>query len=86
MRMDTESFESYVVSSLVIEAFPEYLEELQTDLIKIDGLEIHEVEDNKIVVSYECESLEQSRTRMEELSRDERIIGLNLVYLNYEEA
>lgn len=77
---------NYVVSSLIVEAVPEQVDSLVQDLQAIDGLEIHEQQGNNILVTYEDDSVSKSEEAMQSISNDTRVIAVNLIYCNFEDA
>ena len=74
-----------VISSLVVETAPEYTEAVATVLPGLEGVEVHGVQDYKIVITIEAETVDESHDVANSIVPITGVIGVNLVYLNFED-
>lgn len=74
-----------VISSLVVETVPEHTEAVVAQLPGIEGVEVHGVEGHKIVITIEAETVDESHDIADSLVPLTGVIGVNLVYLNFED-
>jgi len=74
-----------VISSLVVETAPEYTESVAKRLPDFAGVEVHEVNGYKIVVTIEAETVDASHDTANELALVEGVLNVNLIYLNFED-
>ncbi len=74
-----------VISSLVVETLPESTESMAQELSAIDGVEVHEINGHKIVVTIEADTLDASHDIANSFIRLRGVTGVNLVYANFED-
>ncbi len=74
-----------VISSLVVECVEGYVESVHAALAAIDGVEVHEVHDYKLVVTIEAETVDDSHDIANSFIGITGVIGVNLIYLNWED-
>ncbi len=74
-----------VISSLVIETAPPITQQVANRLIKIAGVEVHEINKHKIVVTIEANTLDDSHDIASSFVTLPGVIGVNLVYVNFED-
>ena len=74
-----------VISSLVVETAPEYTEAVAAALPGLEGVEVHGVQDYKIVITIEAETVDESHDIANSIVPIMGVIGVNLVYLNFED-
>lgn len=74
-----------VISSLVVETAPEYTEAVAAALPGLEGVEVHGVQDYKIVITIEAETVDESHDVANSIVPITGVIGVNLVYLNFED-
>ena len=74
-----------VISSLVVETLREYTQNAAEQLAAMSGVEVHEINDFKIVVTIEAPSIESSYERASSFIKIEGVTGVHLVYCNFEE-
>lgn len=74
-----------VISSLVIETVPELTTDAAGKLDALEGVEVHEIQGYKIVVTIEAETLDDSHAIASSFIGIEGVTGINLIYANFEE-
>ncbi len=74
-----------VISSLVVETVPDKTREVECALCAIEGVEVHEVQGEKLVVTIEAESSGASHDIASSFIKVDGVLGINLVYLNCED-
>lgn len=74
-----------VISSLVVETAPEYTEAVAAQLPGLPGVELHGIEGYKIVITIEAETVDESHGIANSIIPITGVIGVNLVYLNFED-
>ncbi len=74
-----------VISSLVVECVQGYVDQVKSQLEAMDGVEVHEVHDYKLVVTIEAETVDDSHDIANSFVPITGVIGVNLVYLNWED-
>ncbi|WP_461546018.1 chaperone NapD [Senegalimassilia anaerobia] len=74
-----------VISSLVIETAPARTEDVARELYLREGVEVHEVNGYKIVVTIEAETVDASHAVASGFIGIEGVTGINLVYANFED-
>ena len=74
-----------VISSLVVETAPEYTEAVAAALPGLEGVEVHGVQDYKIVITIEAETVDESHDVANSIVPITGVIGVNLIYLNFED-
>ena len=74
-----------VISSLVVETAPEYTQVVASELPQKPGVEVHGIEGYKIVITIESETVDESHDIANGLMDITGVIGVNLVYLNFED-
>lgn len=74
-----------VISSLVVETIPETTRHVANELARVNGVEVHEINGHKIVVTIEADSLDESHDIASTFIMIEGATGINLIYVNFEE-
>lgn len=74
-----------VISSLVVETAPERTDEVAAALAERDGVEVHEKNGYKLVVTIEAETVDDSHAIASAFINIEGVTGINLVYANFED-
>ena len=77
--------EKAVISSLVVEARPESVDAVARALAAMEGVEVHEVNGYKIVVTIEADTVVDSHDIASGFIGIEGVTGINLVYANFED-
>lgn len=77
--------EKVVISSLVVEARPESVDEVARALAAMEGVEVHEVNGYKIVVTIEAPSTGASHEVSSRFTQIPGVLNVNLVYVNFED-
>lgn len=74
-----------VISSLVVETTPEHTAAVAQELAQRTGVEVHETNDYKIVVTIEAETVDDSHDIASGFIGIGGVTGINLVYANFED-
>lgn len=74
-----------VISSLVVETTPNKVHTAAEALSKIEGVEVHNHEGYKIVVTIETETVDDSHEIASNFMNIDGVTGVNLIYANFEE-
>lgn len=74
-----------VISSLVVEVMPDCLESACLELAARPGVEVHGANDNRLVVSIEADTVDESHDIASRFIEIEGVFGVNLVYANFED-
>jgi nitrate reductase NapD len=74
-----------VISSLVVETLPDSTPAVSQALSSIEGVEVHGLNDNQVVVTIEAETTDDSHTIASSFIKIEGVLGINLVYANFED-
>jgi nitrate reductase NapD len=74
-----------VISSLVIETVPDYTESVAAQLPTLNGVEVHGINGYKIIITIEAETVDDSHATANEIVPITGVIGVSLVYLNFED-
>ncbi|WP_080797195.1 chaperone NapD [Arabiibacter massiliensis] len=74
-----------VISSLVVETAPEHTDDVARELSGREGVEVHEKNDYKLVVTIEAETVDDSHGIASSFIGIEGVTGINLVYANFED-
>ncbi len=77
--------EPVVISSLVVETAPERAEAVARALAALPGVEVHERQGHKLVVTIEAATVEASHGRASSFIQVEGVTGVSLVYCNFED-
>lgn len=77
--------EKVVISSLVVEARPAEVEAVAAALAQMEGVEVHEVNGYKIVVTIEASSTGASHEISSRIIQIPGVLNVNLVYVNFED-
>lgn len=77
--------EKVVISSLVVEARPESVDEVARALAAMKGVEVHEVNGYKVVVTIEAPSTGASHEISSQFIQVPGVLNVNLVYVNFED-
>ena len=80
-----EADDSFVISSLVVECAPEYVDAVADKIRSFDGAEVHEINGYKIVVTIEAPTVDESHAIANAFVPITGVIGVNLIYMNFEE-
>ena len=75
-----------VISSLVVETLVERTDAVARELACIEGVEVHEINGYKIVVTIEADSVDASHATASSFIPIEGVVGVNLVYCNFEDV
>lgn len=73
-----------VISSLVVEVMPNELQAACSSLAAINGVEVHGAHDNRLVVTIEAETVDESHDIASSFISIPGVYGVNLVYANFE--
>ena len=74
-----------VISSLVVETLRDRTQSAAEHLAAMDGVEVHEINDFKIVVTIEAPSVDSSYERASSFIEVEGVTGVHLIYCNFED-
>lgn len=74
-----------VISSLVVDAVPGTEQAIADQLVQIDGVEVHSLEENRIVVTIEADTVDASHAIASGFIAIEGVMNINLVYANFED-
>ena len=74
-----------VISSLVVEAMPGKIHAAADELARIHGVEVHNHEGYKIVVTIEAETVDESHDIASGFINIDGVTGVNLIYVNFED-
>ncbi|NPD30396.1 chaperone NapD [Eggerthellaceae bacterium zg-1084] len=74
-----------VISSLVVETLPEHTDAVARELTRIEGVEVHETQGCKLVVTVEASSSRASHAVASSFVGVEGVTNVNLVYVNFED-
>lgn len=74
-----------VISSLVVEVLPERLESACLALSQRAGVEVHGANENRLVVTIEAETVDESHDIASGFIGIDGVYGVNLVYANFED-
>ena len=74
-----------VISSLVVDAVPGTEQAIADQFVQIDGVEVHSLEENRIVVTIEADTVDASHAIASGFIAIEGVMNINLVYANFED-
>lgn len=74
-----------VISSLVVDAVPGTEDAIAQSLAAIDGVEVHNREENRLVVTIEAETVDASHAVASSFIEINGVMNINLVYANFED-
>ena len=74
-----------VISSIIIETLENQAKEVAAQLAEIQGIEVHHIEDYKIIITVETETLDDSYALTKDFVNIEGVLTINLVYCNFED-
>ena len=75
-----------VISSLIVEVYPEQVESACSALAAIEGVEVHEViDDYKVIVSLEADTVDDSYEIANTFINIDGVFGVNLAYYDFAE-
>lgn len=77
--------EKVVISSLVVEAALDAVEAVAEALAQFEGVEVHEINDYKIVVTVEAPSTGASHKMASRFVEIPGVLNVNLIYVNFED-
>lgn len=74
-----------VISSLLVETIEGKTNHVATQLEVIDGVEVHAIKGLQVVVTVEADSVDKSHEIASSFIQIDGVVGINLVYANFEE-
>ena len=74
-----------VISSLVVETMPDRTDDVARELALREGVEVHETNGHKIVVTIEASSTGASHEISSRFIQIPGVLNVNLVYVNFED-
>lgn len=74
-----------VISSFVVETTPDATQQAAQKLAERPGVEVHEINGHKVVVTIEAETVDASHEVASGFIGIEGVTGVNLVYANFED-
>ena len=74
-----------VISSLVVETVPEHTAAVADALPGYAGVEVHGVQDYKVVITIERDTVDESHDVADEIALLDGVLNVNLIYLNFED-
>ncbi len=74
-----------VISSLVVETMPQDTAAVAAQIVQNPGVEVHEVVEYKLVVTIEAETVDDSQAIANSVITVPGVVGVNLVYANFED-
>ena len=74
-----------VISSLVVDAVPGTEDAIAQSLAAIDSVEVHNREENRLVVTIEAETVDASHAVASSFIEIDGVMNINLVYANFED-
>ena len=74
-----------VISSLVVDAVPGTEDAIAQSLAAIDGVEVNNREENRLVVTIEAETVDASHAVASSFIEIDGVMNINLVYANFED-
>ena len=74
-----------VISSLVVNTLPASTQQVEKALSAMRGVEVHETHEYKLVVTIEADTLSDSSEIANSFMKVEGVIGVHLVYANFED-
>lgn len=74
-----------VISSLVVDAVPGTEQSIADALVQLDGVEVHSIEENRLVVTIEAETVDDSHGIASGFIEIDGVMNINLVYANFED-
>ena len=74
-----------VISSLVVDAVPGTEDAIAQSLAAIDGVAVHNREENRLVVTIEAETVDASHAVASSFIEIDGVMNINLVYANFED-
>ena len=73
-----------VVSGWLVNTVPDKLEQVKSELLKIDGIEINDIlDDHKIVVVVESKNVDDEAVISKRIAGMEGVLGINLAYHHF---
>ncbi|MDO4503465.1 MAG: chaperone NapD [Coriobacteriia bacterium] len=74
-----------VISSLLVNTVADRTEAVAAELPGFPGVEVHEINGFKIVITIEAETVDDSHAIASKLAGIDGVLGVNLVYANFED-
>ena len=74
-----------VISSLVVDTVSEYTQSVAQNLPELPGVEVHEINGTKLVVTIEAETVDESHDISVKFMDYTGVINVGLVYCNFED-
>ena len=73
-----------VVSGWLVNTVPDKLEQVKSELLKIDGIEINDIlDDHKIVVVVESKNVDDEAVISKRIAGMEGVLGISLAYHHF---
>ena len=69
----------------MVETVPDYTQGVAAQLAGIEGVEVHGIDGYKIVITIEAETVDASHDIANGIVPLKGVIGVNLIYLNFED-
>ena len=66
-----------VISSLVVEVMPDCVHDAHTALVELEGVEVHSTHENRLVVTIEAETVDESHDTASSFVRIPGVYGVN---------
>ncbi len=76
---------SVVISSLVVNTVSDFTIEVAHALSAMQGVEVHEVVESKLVVTLESETVDSSADVAAQFQEIPGVLSVNLIYVNFED-
>lgn len=74
-----------VISSLVVDTLPDYTQQVAQQLPTLSGVEVHEINGSKLVVTIEAETVDESHDISTSFMQFTGVMSIGLVYCNFED-
>jgi len=74
-----------VISSLVVETTPGKVNTAASEIARIPGVEVHNDEGYKIVVTIEADTVDASKSVADGFLNVDGVTAINLIYVNFED-
>lgn len=74
-----------VISSLVVDVMPDTAQSVSAALVTREGVEVHGIENSRIVVTIEADTVDDSHAIASSFIEIEGVMNINLIYANFED-
>ncbi|MBR0405733.1 MAG: chaperone NapD [Eggerthellaceae bacterium] len=74
-----------VISSLVVETMLDYTQQVADELASRQGIEVHGIDGYKIIITIEAPTVDESHAIANAIVPVVGVIGVDLIYLNFED-